>query len=65
MDVSSGHSGWWSLVFPNCRVVFGQELGFLSIAIVDLIFGVTEGILLYLAMQDKAALANQSYSESV
>ena len=44
---------------------FGQELGFLSIAIVDLIFGVTEGILLYLAMQDKAALANQSYSESV
>lgn len=43
---------------------FGQELGFLSIAIVDLIFGVTEGILLYLAMQDKAALAaaDQSYS---
>lgn len=43
---------------------FGQELGFLSIAIVDLIFGVTEGILLYLAMQDKAALtaAEKFYS---
>ncbi len=38
-------------------LVFGQELGFLSIAIVDLIFGVTEGILLYLAMQDQKALA--------
>lgn len=36
---------------------FDQELGFLSIAIVDLIFGITEGILLYLAMQDKASLA--------
>lgn len=46
-------------------LLFGQELGFLSIAIVDLIFGVTEGILLYLAMQDKTALANQSYSEPV
>lgn len=38
-------------------LLFGQELGFLSIAIVDLIFGVTEGILLYLAMRDQDALA--------
>lgn len=39
-------------------LLFGQELGFLSIAIVDLIFGITEGILLHLAMQDQEALAS-------
>ena len=32
---------------------FGQELGFLSIAAVDSFFGIIEGILLYLAMQDR------------
>ena len=39
-------------------LLFDQELGFLSIAIVDLIFGITEGILLYFAMQDQDALAS-------
>lgn len=37
--------------FFICAVLFfGQEIGFLSIALVDLFFGLTEGILLYLAM---------------
>jgi hypothetical protein len=36
--------------FFLCAVfLFGQDLGFLSIALVDLLFGVVEGILLYLA----------------
>ncbi len=39
-------------------LLFDQELGFISIAIVDLIFGITEGILLYFAMQDQDALAS-------
>lgn len=30
---------------------FGQELGFLTIALVDLLFGLVEGILLFLAMR--------------
>jgi hypothetical protein len=47
-----GASFFWIAV-----LFFGQELGFLSIAIVDLIFGVTEGILLYLALQDSEVLA--------
>ena len=36
--------------FFLCAVfLFGQDLGFLSIALVDLLFGVVEGILLFLA----------------
>lgn len=38
--------------FFLCAVLFfGQSLGFLTIALVDLFFGVIEGILLYLAMR--------------
>jgi hypothetical protein len=40
--------------FFICAVFFfHQELGFLSIALVDLFFGVIEGVLLYQAMQEK------------
>lgn len=36
--------------FFLCAVLFfGQDLGFLSIALVDLLFGIVEGILLFLA----------------
>ncbi|ACK73008.1 conserved hypothetical protein [Gloeothece citriformis PCC 7424] len=46
--------------FFICAVLFfGQEIGFLSIALVDLFFGVVEGILLYLALKnDPQTLAN-------
>ena len=38
--------------FFLCAVLFfGQDLGFLTIALVDLFFGLVEGILLFLAMQ--------------
>lgn len=41
--------------FFLCAVFwFGQDLGFLTIAIVDLLFGVVEGILLYLATNERA-----------
>lgn len=44
-------------------LLFGQELGFLTIAVVDLIFGVTEGVLLYLAHQDQAAIHPTTFSQ--
>ncbi len=40
--------------FFLCAVfLFGQDLGFLTIAVVDLLFGVVEGILLFLATSKK------------
>ncbi|HEY9605511.1 MAG TPA: hypothetical protein V6C85_28155 [Allocoleopsis sp.] len=46
--------------FFICAVLFfGQDLGFLSIALVDLFFGVVEGILLSLAMRTENSSAPQ------
>ncbi|MEH2179782.1 hypothetical protein [Nostoc sp.] len=57
----------WISIFPSrafgstffiCAVLFfGQDKGFLSIAFVDLFFGLTEVILLTLAMRDQNAIA--------
>ena len=44
--------GGGSSFFIAAVLFFGQSLGFLTIALVDLFFGVTEGILLYLALRD-------------
>jgi hypothetical protein len=43
--------GGGSTFFLVAVLFFGQDLGFLTIALVDLVFGVTEGILLFLAMR--------------
>ena len=43
---------------------FNQELGFLTIALVDLFFGTSQGIFLYLAMKDKSG-QDRTISSSV
>jgi hypothetical protein len=43
--------GGGSSFFLIAVLFFGQSLGFLSIAIVDLIFGIAEGVLLWKAFQ--------------
>jgi hypothetical protein len=48
--------GGGSSFFLIAVLFFGQELGFLSIALVDLVFGVVEGILLYLAMRTESLI---------
>ncbi len=45
--------GGGSSFFLIAVFFFGQELGFLSIAVVDLFFGVVEGVLLYLALREE------------
>lgn len=45
--------GGGSSFFLVAVLFFGQELGFVTIALVDLFFGVVEGILLYLAMHNE------------
>lgn len=54
--------GGGSTFFLCAVLFFGQQLGFLSIAFVDLFFGLVEAILLTLAMQNEkpvAAVAKQ------
>lgn len=46
--------GGGSSFFLIAVLFFGQSLGFLTIAIVDLLFGVVEGILLFLATNEKS-----------
>ncbi len=47
--------------FFLCAVLlFGQDKGFLSIALVDLFFGVVEGILLFLAMRNEQPAISQT-----
>lgn len=43
--------GGGSSFFLIAVLFFGQDLGFITIALVDLFFGVVEGILLFLAMR--------------
>lgn len=45
--------GGGSSFFIAAVLFFGQNLGFLTIALTDLFFGVIEGILLYLALRDE------------
>jgi hypothetical protein len=45
--------GGGSSFFLVAVLFFGQDLGFITIALVDLFFGVIEGILLFLAMRDR------------
>ncbi|MGK7930779.1 MAG: hypothetical protein AB4041_05020 [Microcystaceae cyanobacterium] len=47
--------GGGSSFFILAVLFFNQSLGFLTIAVVDLLFGVTQGILLYLALKDAPA----------
>jgi len=49
--------GGGSSFFLVAVLFFGQDLGFLTIALVDLFFGVVEGILLYLAMREQPTLS--------
>jgi len=59
---------WMSIVpsrafgstFFLCAVsFFGQDKGFLSIALVDLVFGVVEAILLFLAQRNKMLVSSE------
>jgi hypothetical protein len=43
--------GGGSSFFLVAVLFFGQSLGFVTIAVVDLFFGVVEGVLLFLAMR--------------
>ncbi|NEP53048.1 MAG: hypothetical protein F6K65_31310 [Moorea sp. SIO3C2] len=43
--------GGGATFFITAVLLFGQDLGFLSIALVDLVFAVIQGILLFLALQ--------------
>ncbi|OLT61605.1 hypothetical protein [Moorena bouillonii] len=43
--------GGGATFFITAVLLFGQDLGFLSIALVDLFFAVIQGILLFLALQ--------------
>ncbi|MGH2412141.1 MAG: hypothetical protein ACRDEA_00240 [Microcystaceae cyanobacterium] len=45
--------GGGSTFFLCAILFFGQSLGFITIALTDLFFGVVEGILLYLAMREQ------------
>lgn len=49
--------GGGSSFFLVAVFFFGQDLGFLTIALVDLFFGVVQGILLYLAMREQPTLS--------
>ena len=66
-------TAWMSVVitrgagatFLLCAVLFfGQELGFLTIALVDLFFGIVEGILLFLAWHTGRRLERLAVSET-
>ena len=52
--------GGGSTFFLCAVLFFGQELGFLTIALVDLFFGVVEGILLFLAMQTEQSAISET-----
>lgn len=45
--------GGGSSFFAAAVLFFGQDLGFLTVAVADLLFGIVEGILLYLAMREQ------------
>lgn len=53
MSVLVTRRGGGSSFFLCAVFSFGQSLGFLSIALVDLCFGIVEGILLYLALREQ------------
>jgi len=48
--------GGGSSFFVAAVLFFDQDLGFLTVAVVDLLFGIVEGILLYLAMREQSKL---------
>ncbi|MEQ9357463.1 hypothetical protein [Coleofasciculus chthonoplastes] len=56
MSIFVTRGGGFSFFFIGV-FFFGQELGFLSIAVVDFFFGLVEGILLYLAMREQPNLS--------
>ncbi|NEQ10380.1 MAG: hypothetical protein F6K63_04925 [Moorea sp. SIO1G6] len=52
--------GGGATFFITAVLLFGQDLGFLSIALVDLVFAVIQGILLFLALQTGQPLISET-----
>ncbi|NEQ78757.1 MAG: hypothetical protein F6K26_00200 [Moorea sp. SIO2I5] len=52
--------GGGATFFITAVLLFGQDLGFLSIALVDLVFAVIQGILLFLALQTQQPFISQT-----
>lgn len=52
--------GGGATFFITAVLLFGQDLGFLSIALVDLVFAVIQGILLFLALQTQQPFFSQT-----
>ncbi len=51
--------GGGATFFITAVLLFGQDLGFLSIALVDLFFAVIQGIILFLALQTEQPLISK------
>ncbi|NEO63820.1 MAG: hypothetical protein F6J98_26685 [Moorea sp. SIO4G2] len=51
--------GGGATFFITAVLLFGQDLGFMSIALVDLFFAVIQGILLFLALQTEQPLISK------
>ncbi|NET85041.1 MAG: hypothetical protein F6J94_24945 [Moorea sp. SIO1F2] len=52
--------GGGATFFITAVLLFGQDLGFLSIALVDLFFAVIQGIILFLALQTQQPFISQT-----